>query len=150
MEPNAVKIGCVDVPSSSPMFLAVSPPAPLARTTRSAASTISVFVNLFFGAIVCASPGENKTFNTYRTICIVHYTRTELRCQPLARVFPYGRSSSGSPIFRQKSCSRRSSGAGVFRPQRLCLHREPLRHRLPEVGGKTARFHICEASFQSG
>ena len=51
MEPKAVKIGCVDVPSSSAIVLAVRPSAPFARTTRSAAATISSFVNLFFGAI---------------------------------------------------------------------------------------------------
>ena len=103
MEPNAVKMGCVDVPSSSPMFLAVRPPAPLARTTRSAASTISVFVNLFFGAIVCTSPGkkiEHLMHIAQYVLCIIR--ALDAAVNPLRAVFPYGR-SSGSPIFRQKS-----------------------------------------------
>ena len=51
MEPKAVKIGWVEVPSSSARVLALRPSMPFERTTRSAASVISSFVNLFFGAI---------------------------------------------------------------------------------------------------
>ena len=46
-----VKIGCVEVPSSCAMFLAVSLSIPFFLTTRSAAYTTSSFVNLFFGAM---------------------------------------------------------------------------------------------------
>ena len=50
-----MKIGCVDVPNSSAIVFAVSPPMPFVRTTRSAASTISSFVNLYLGAIIAPS-----------------------------------------------------------------------------------------------
>ena len=62
------------------MVFAVRASSPLARTTRSAAATISSLVNLFFGAIafllsLCAS------FDVHHVMYINHYTRSRTSCQ---------------------------------------------------------------------
>ena len=80
IEPKAVKIGCVDVPSASAIVFAVSPSIPFVRTTCSAAATISSFVNLFFGAMVRA-PFQNISLDAHHSMYIKHYTQPEQPCQ---------------------------------------------------------------------
>ena len=81
MEPNAVNTGRVEVPSASAIAFAVRQSLPFSRTIRSAASAISPFVNLLFGAIVCILSRGSAPADAHRSMYIAHYRREEGVCQ---------------------------------------------------------------------